>query len=101
MNIKVDTEDLRRDAEVWKGFASDPQGTTAARVADLTLPDGAFPGAAIDIGVPDAYETVRSTVDTLAGDGPPAFRTVASTLRKAAQLYEASDFQSELDFDRV
>jgi hypothetical protein len=101
MNIKVDTEDLRIDAENWSGFAADTQGPTADKVANLTLPDGAFPGAAMDIGVGDAYETVRSSVDTLAGEGPPAFRTVSSTLRTAAQLYDDSDLQSELDFDRV
>lgn len=101
MNVKVDTGDLRVDATHWSTFSSDTYSPTASQVASLTLPAGALPGAALDIGVGDAYETVRSTVDTIAGDAPTAFAAIAQVLRRAADIYEETDQQSEIDFDRV
>ncbi|MGC5629385.1 hypothetical protein ACPYO6_14210 [Georgenia sp. Z1344] len=101
MNVRVDTDDLRTDASHWEAFSTDTFTPTANQVDDLTMPEGALPGAAIELGVKEAYEAVRSTVDTLAGDGPTAFTAVASVLRRAADIYEDTDYQSEIDFSRV
>lgn len=101
MNVMVNTDDLRKDARIWRGFADDPFGTTASEVDGFTIDDSAFTEIGVRAGVPAAYETLRQRVKDLTAEGKESFTEMADTLDDAADMYDETDREMHIQFEHV
>lgn len=99
--VDVVPDDLREDARTWEAFATDDIVTGVQTVSGLSMPFFGHTTIGELVGVSTKYANVQTRVMMLMAQAPAASARIAGALRDAAQIYEDTDNQAAIEFDRV
>ena len=99
--VDVVPDDLRADAATWESFATDDIATGISTVNGLNMPLFGYTVMGEMVGVSSKYREVQTAVIALMAQAPAACFHIADALRSSAQIYEDTDNQAEIEFNRV
>lgn len=99
--VKVVPEDLRTDAQTWEAFGSEDIAAGIQTVNGLNMPLFGYTVMGELVGVSSKYRDVQERVMSLMMQAPVASMHIATALRRSADIYEETDHQAEIEFNRI